>query len=147
MASDGFSFSPRKIIGETIPPIDGIEEGLQWLVKNCKKVGIKSIAMPALGCGLGGLHWKDVGPLMCKYPFTITGHALHHLSANGGRPIERVFIQGISPAEKGGVKSMSTLDFKGKSLIYAHHLTVPSRALEVDAKKSFYPPPPPKTGA
>ncbi len=32
---------------------------------------------------------------------------------------------------------MPTLDFKGKQLIYAHHLTVPSRTLEVNAKKSL----------
>ncbi len=34
---------------------------------------------------------------------------------------------------------MPTLDFKGKQLIYAHHLTVSSRPLEVDAKKSLPP--------
>ncbi len=62
-----FLLFPTKNHWRDDSPIDGIEEGLQWLVKNCKKVGIKSIAMPALGCGLGGLHWKDVGPLMCKY--------------------------------------------------------------------------------
>lgn len=45
----------------------GIEKGLQWLVDNYKTEGIQSIAMPALGCGLGGLDWKDMGPLMCKY--------------------------------------------------------------------------------
>jgi O-acetyl-ADP-ribose deacetylase (regulator of RNase III) len=28
---------------------------------------IKSIAFPALGCGLGGLDWKDVKPLIDKY--------------------------------------------------------------------------------
>ncbi len=27
---------------------------------------MESIAFPALGCGLGGLKWKDVGPLMVK---------------------------------------------------------------------------------
>lgn len=32
---------------------------------------------------------------------------------------------------------MPTLDFKGKSLVYSHHLTVPSRTLETDAKKSL----------
>ena len=32
---------------------------------------------------------------------------------------------------------MPTLDFKGKQLVYAHHLTVPSRTLEPDAKKSL----------
>ena len=34
---------------------------------------------------------------------------------------------------------MPTLDFKGKQLVYAHHLTVPARTLEVDAKKSLPP--------
>ena len=34
---------------------------------------------------------------------------------------------------------MPTLDFKGKQLIYAHHLTVPSRTLEPDAQKSLPP--------
>jgi O-acetyl-ADP-ribose deacetylase (regulator of RNase III) len=35
--------------------------------RNFQAQGIESLAMPALGCGLGGLDWKDVGPLMCKY--------------------------------------------------------------------------------
>jgi hypothetical protein len=45
----------------------GIEEGLKWLASNYKKEGIKSLAVPALGCGLGRLDWRDVGPLMCRY--------------------------------------------------------------------------------
>ena len=44
-----------------------IEKGLQWLVKNYSKKGITSIALPALGCGLGNLSWAKVGPLMCRY--------------------------------------------------------------------------------
>ena len=32
---------------------------------------------------------------------------------------------------------MSTLDFKGKQIVYAHHLTVPPRTLALDAKKSL----------
>ena len=47
--------------------IEGIEKGLIWLWENYKKEGIESLALPALGCGLGRLNWKDVGPLMCKY--------------------------------------------------------------------------------
>ena len=34
---------------------------------------------------------------------------------------------------------MPTLDFKGKQLVYAHHLTVPARTLEVAASKSLPP--------
>ncbi len=47
--------------------IKDIEAGLKWIVENYKKEGIKSIALPALGCGLGGLDWAQVGPLMCQY--------------------------------------------------------------------------------
>jgi len=47
--------------------IDDIERGLEWVKKNFQAEGIKSIAIPALGCGLGRLDWADVGRLMCKY--------------------------------------------------------------------------------
>ncbi|MDE0041940.1 MAG: DarT ssDNA thymidine ADP-ribosyltransferase family protein [Candidatus Poribacteria bacterium] len=47
--------------------LDDIEGGLDWVKKNYKKEKIESLAMPALGCGLGNLSWTDVGPLMCKY--------------------------------------------------------------------------------
>ncbi len=47
--------------------IEDIEGGLNWVQRNFKAQNIQSLAMPALGCGLGGLDWKDVGPLMCKY--------------------------------------------------------------------------------
>ncbi|MCW6035354.1 DarT ssDNA thymidine ADP-ribosyltransferase family protein [Spirulina subsalsa FACHB-351] len=47
--------------------LEDIESGLDWVSKNCHKVGIKSLAMPALGCGLGNLNWSDVGPVMCRY--------------------------------------------------------------------------------
>ena len=47
--------------------LDDIEGGLDWVKKNYKKEEIKSLALPALGCGLGNLSWADVGPLMCKY--------------------------------------------------------------------------------
>lgn len=51
--------------------IHGIEKGLQWLRNNYKKEGVKSLALPALGCGLGRLEWRDVGPLLCKYLTTL----------------------------------------------------------------------------
>jgi hypothetical protein len=45
----------------------GIIEGLRWVQQNAVKEGIKSLAMPALGCGLGNLEWRDVGPVMCRH--------------------------------------------------------------------------------
>jgi len=36
-----------------------------------------------------------------------------------------------------GDSAVPTLDFKGRQFVYAHHLTVPFRSLEVDAAKSL----------
>lgn len=47
--------------------LEDIEGGLDWLRKNFKQVGIQSLALPALGCGLGNLDWSNVGPVMCRY--------------------------------------------------------------------------------
>ena len=61
-----FLLFPTKNHWREKSPTEGIQQGLQWLMENYKTQGIKSIALPALGCGLGGLDWKDIGPLMCQ---------------------------------------------------------------------------------
>lgn len=42
--------------------IEDIESGLVALVEEVRSRKIKSIAIPPLGCGLGGLEWSVVGP-------------------------------------------------------------------------------------
>jgi len=42
--------------------IEDIDSGLKALVKEVQERNIKSIAVPPLGCGLGGLDWQDVRP-------------------------------------------------------------------------------------
>lgn len=37
-----------------------IDAGLEALIKEVRQRGIRSIAIPPLGCGLGGLKWSDV---------------------------------------------------------------------------------------
>ena len=39
-----------------------IEAGLTDLVTKVRTLGIQSIAVPPLGCGLGGLDWNEVRP-------------------------------------------------------------------------------------
>jgi len=46
--------------------IGDIESGLKALVDEIKKRSIQSIAIPPLGCGLGGLSWGQVRPLIEK---------------------------------------------------------------------------------
>jgi len=62
-----FLLFPTKRHWRESSDISGIEEGLQWVRSNYKAEGIQSLAIPALGCGLGNLDWRDVGPLMCRY--------------------------------------------------------------------------------
>lgn len=42
--------------------IEDIDSGLDALVEDVARLGIKSIAVPPLGCGLGGLDWEKVRP-------------------------------------------------------------------------------------
>ncbi|MFD5936514.1 macro domain-containing protein [Streptomyces sp. NPDC060333] len=44
--------------------VEDIEAGLDALVDVVRKYGIESIAIPALGCGNGGLDWEEVRPLI-----------------------------------------------------------------------------------
>ena len=44
--------------------IEDIEKGLQALVDVIRKYNIHSVAIPPLGCGLGGLNWHEVKPLI-----------------------------------------------------------------------------------
>ena len=41
-----------------------VEAGLQGLVATIKRLHIRSIAVPPLGCGNGGLDWNEVRPLI-----------------------------------------------------------------------------------
>lgn len=44
-----------------------IEEGLKAIKDNYSQWSIRSLAVPPLGCGLGGLDWKVVKQLISKY--------------------------------------------------------------------------------
>lgn len=46
--------------------IEYIETGLQDLISEVERLNIKSIAIPPLGCGNGGLEWQEVKPLIEK---------------------------------------------------------------------------------
>lgn len=47
--------------------IEYVEKGLIALRKTIQELSIKSIAVPPLGCGNGGLNWNDVRPLIEQY--------------------------------------------------------------------------------
>ncbi len=85
-----FLLFPTKNHWREKSPIEGIEKGLQWLRDNYKNQGIESIALPALGCGLGGLAWKDIGPLMCQYLNQMDIQSSVYLPLEGQIPEEQL---------------------------------------------------------
>jgi len=44
--------------------IDDIRAGLSALIEDVRRLGIESVAVPPLGCGLGGLAWSEVRPMI-----------------------------------------------------------------------------------
>lgn len=50
--------------------LEDIEFGLKALIAEVQRLGIHSIAVPPLGCGLGGLDWRVVRP-MIEQAFTV----------------------------------------------------------------------------
>jgi O-acetyl-ADP-ribose deacetylase (regulator of RNase III) len=51
---------PTKVHWKGNSRLSYIEKGLEALVKEVEQRSIRSIALPALGCGLGGLDWTEV---------------------------------------------------------------------------------------
>ena len=43
-----------------------IVDGLTWVQSHYQSWGVRSLALPALGCGLGKLEWQEVGPIICS---------------------------------------------------------------------------------
>ena len=51
--------------------IEDIESGLDALIKEVKSLQIRSIAIPPLGCGNGGLNWNQVKPMIEEAFFSV----------------------------------------------------------------------------
>ena len=58
---------PTKDHWKSLSRIEDIERGLGYLLTHYKEWGVTSLAIPALGCGNGGLEWSIIEPLICKY--------------------------------------------------------------------------------
>lgn len=55
---------PTKVHWRDKSRLEDIRIGLDALVEEVQRLGIRSIAIPPLGCGLGGLEWSEVKPLI-----------------------------------------------------------------------------------
>jgi O-acetyl-ADP-ribose deacetylase (regulator of RNase III) len=53
---------PTKVHWKGKSKLEYIDSGLVALVEDVRRLGIRSIAVPPLGCGNGGLDWREVEP-------------------------------------------------------------------------------------
>ncbi len=95
-----FLLFPTKKHWKDQSKIADIEAGLQWIVTNYKKKEIKSLALPALGCGLGGLEWSNVGPLICQYLANLDIPVNLYLPAEHLIPDELIIPQFLLPKQR-----------------------------------------------
>ncbi|WP_041432527.1 type II toxin-antitoxin system antitoxin DNA ADP-ribosyl glycohydrolase DarG [Thiobacillus denitrificans] len=65
--------------------VEFIRDGLVDLVAQVKRLGIRSIAIPPLGCGNGGLEWDEVRPLI-EQAFAVLPDVEVRLFAPAGAP-------------------------------------------------------------
>ena len=62
-------YFPTKNHWRDTSQLEHIKRGLRALVELVEGIGFlepRTIAIPALGCGLGGLNWKEVQPLIME---------------------------------------------------------------------------------
>ena len=55
---------PTKGHWKSTTRVSDVQAGLRFFVDHVREWNIESVAFPPLGCGNGGLEWKQVGPLM-----------------------------------------------------------------------------------
>ncbi len=61
------AFLPTKTHWRLPSELAHVDGGLAALALQVRRRRIRSLAVPALGCGLGGLRWRDVKPLLERH--------------------------------------------------------------------------------
>jgi len=62
---------PTKEHWRSVARLSDIVLGLEYLETHCKEWEVTSLAVPALGCGLGQLEWRVVGPILYRHLSTL----------------------------------------------------------------------------
>ena len=58
---------PTKVHWKSPSKMEYVEDGLKELVKVIRESELESVAVPALGCGNGGLKWEEVKKMIELY--------------------------------------------------------------------------------
>lgn len=78
--------------------IEDIRLGLEALIADAKRLGIRSIAVPPLGCGLGGLNWGEVKPLIESAFAEVPDVRVLLFEPTGAPPAKEMPVNTVRPA-------------------------------------------------
>lgn len=102
---------PTKQHWKTSSTLSDIAAGLDDLVRAIHDLGITSIAIPPLGCGQGGLQWRQVEPLIHQKLSGLSGVDVIVFPPEGAPPARDMVDAGdappISPARAALLRIMS----------------------------------------
>lgn len=79
-----------------------VRDGLADLVAQVRRLGIRSIAIPPLGCGNGGLNWADVRPLIEDAFVALPDVQVRLFAPDGTPPARSMTVHTPRPAMTAG---------------------------------------------
>jgi O-acetyl-ADP-ribose deacetylase (regulator of RNase III) len=77
--------------------IEDIDSGLRALVEDIRRLEIRSVAIPPLGCGLGGLEWSEVRPRIVRAFEALPDVRVLLFEPAGPPPADRMSRAGRAP--------------------------------------------------
>lgn len=89
---------PTKDHWRSVSRLSDIVDGLKYLLAHYKEWGIRSMAVPPLGCGNGQLEWQLVGPTLYRWLAMFEMDV--ELYAPMGTPLEQTQPEFLSAADK-----------------------------------------------
>ena len=129
-----------------------IDAGLGNLAEQIRGLKIQSIAIPPLGCGLGGLSWGDVRPLIDKHLADMADVRVVLFEPKGAPPaksmVNRTKRPNMTPGRAALLAAMRRYDAPGYEYRLsqleiqklAYFLQVAGEPLKLDYKPHFYGP-------
>lgn len=103
--------------------IEYIESGLVDLIKVVQEHNIKSIAIPPLGCGLGGLSWDTVRPMIVEAFKSLPEVKVLLFEPSGAPPVQEI-VKGTVPKLTPKRKSLFALAYQYLAMGIAPFLTL-----------------------
>jgi len=141
---------PTKDHWRSASNIEDIESGLQNLAEQIARFDIRSIAIPPLGCGLGGLPWSKVKPLIVKYLGNIENLEIRLFEPNDEIKASAIEVNTVKPKMTAGRAAILALLESYQSVNYglskievqklAYFLQEAGENLKLQFKKHTYGP-------